>query len=73
MTDHNIAPLDYSAIQSHIRRARLEQSVILGEYIADGVIATWNGLKRAAGWISHQARQVGGPPCDYTTSMPRHF
>ncbi len=35
-----------------IRAARLEHSAALGELIADGIVATWNGSKRAAHWLT---------------------
>lgn len=74
MTDHKISPsLDYAAIEQHIRRARTEQSAVLGEFIADGVIATWTAVKRAAGWIARQAHAISEPPREYTTSLPRQF
>ena len=39
---------DYEAIEEHIRRARLERSVALGNFIADLVHGTIEGLARVA-------------------------
>ena len=63
--------IDYSAIETHIRRARLQRSAAIGELIADGVVSTWTGLKHAAAWIARQAHLATQTPHDYTTSLPR--
>ena len=47
---------DYAAIQEHITRARLERTVLVAELIADGIVATWNGIKSAADVLLSVAR-----------------
>ena len=39
---------DFSAIESRIRRAHLARSAALGELIATGIVAAWNGISRFA-------------------------
>jgi hypothetical protein len=36
---------DYATIETHIRRARLERSVALAQFLADAIVGTAKGLK----------------------------
>jgi len=42
--DHKREYPDYEVVQEHIRRARLERAVALGNMIADGVVACVRGF-----------------------------
>ena len=75
---------DFTSIEMHIRRARLERSAALGDAISDGIAALWNGVARAYTWLSHHTRAQASAhagfvramhetPCDYTRSIPRHY
>jgi hypothetical protein len=48
---------DFSRIESSIRRAHLARSAALGELIATGVVAAWNGISRFATAIAATARE----------------
>lgn len=37
---------NYSAIEAHIRNARIERQVVIAEMLANAVQATMNGLKK---------------------------
>ena len=37
---------DYAAIEAHIRRARIERSVVVSQMIVDALTAVGRGLKR---------------------------
>ena len=36
---------DFAAIEEHIRRARVERSVAIAQFLADALVGTWRGLK----------------------------
>jgi hypothetical protein len=36
---------DFAAIEAHIRRARVERSVAIAQFLADGIVGSWRGLK----------------------------
>lgn len=63
--------IDYSSIQIHIRRARLEHSAALGEGIADSVLAVWVALKRAGHFLKTQFETAMKTPHSYSTSLRR--
>jgi len=65
--------IDYRPIENHIRNARLQRSAIIGELLADGILAAWNGINRAATLIAAKARALAKPPKEYSTALPRHF
>ena len=46
----------YDAINEYIRLARIERSVYVAELMADAIVATWNGIKRAADVLLSVAR-----------------
>ncbi|MEP7155936.1 MAG: hypothetical protein ABI905_09185 [Betaproteobacteria bacterium] len=63
---------DFTRIEAHIRQARLQRSVELGDLISDGIIAAWSaasGLVKKAGKV----KKLVQPPPIYSTSMPRRF
>jgi hypothetical protein len=66
-------PIDYnySAIDAHIRRARLARSAALGEAIATGIYATWVALKRSGQYLKLQAEMLTRTPDSYSTSLRR--
>jgi hypothetical protein len=37
---------DFAAIEAHIRRARVERSVAIAQFLADAVVGTWRGLRK---------------------------
>jgi hypothetical protein len=47
---------DFEGIELHIRRARAMRSAALGALIGAGVAAAWQGLLRAARWMSAKGR-----------------
>ena len=63
--------IDYSSIEIHVRRARLERSLALGEVIADSILAVWVVLKRAGRYLKVQAEQLARTPDSYSTSLRR--
>lgn len=63
--------IDYSSIQIHIRRARLEHSAALGETIASAIFAIWVALKRTGHFLRMQAEIVMKSPNSYSTSLRR--
>ena len=65
--------IDYALIAVHIRRARVQQSVYLGELIADGILAVWSDAKRLAATASEKVSELVQTPDSYSTSMPRRF
>ena len=65
--------IDYRPIEIHIRRARLERSAYLGEVIADGILATWSGMKQLATVVSAKVYELVRTPDTYSTSMPYRF
>ncbi|MBL8525007.1 MAG: hypothetical protein JNN20_15060 [Betaproteobacteria bacterium] len=65
--------IDYRPIENHIRHARLQRSAEIGELIADGIVAAWNVIDRAASQIAAKARNLAKPPEEYSTALPRHF
>lgn len=69
MLDHS--KIDYSSIEIHMRRARLERSAALGEAIADAILAGWAALKRAGQYLVVQAEQMTKTPDSYSTSLRR--
>ena len=36
---------DFAAIEEHIKRARIERSVAIAQYLADVIVGTWRGLR----------------------------
>ena len=36
---------DFAAIEEHIKRARVERSVAIAQFLADMIVGTWRGLK----------------------------
>ena len=36
---------DFAPIEGHIRRARLERSVAIAQFLADATYGTWRGLR----------------------------
>ncbi len=65
--------IDYRPIENHIRNARLQRSAEIGELIANGIVAAWNGLNQAMTAAAAKARSLAKPPKEYTTALPRHF
>ena len=45
MNDFKDSYPDFAAIEGHIRRARLERSVAIAQFLADAAFATWRGLR----------------------------
>ena len=64
---------DYRAIEMHIRKARLEQSRMIGELIASAIFAIWTGMKQLAKRASAVLNDLVKTPDEYSTVMPRHF
>lgn len=54
---------DYRAIEGHIRRARLERSVVLAHLLANAIDGAWKGLARVGEAIrrAYSTRFVKGP------------
>jgi hypothetical protein len=44
---------NYSAIEAHIRTARIERSVLIAELLANAIQATVNGFKRLGAAMTH--------------------
>lgn len=44
---------NYSAIEAHIRNARIERQVVIAEMLANAVQAAGRGLKKLATVLSH--------------------
>ena len=53
---------DYETVQEHIRRARLERAVALGNFIADIVHGTVQGLARIAAILQRGMRPAPRRP-----------
>jgi hypothetical protein len=43
--------MKYEAIQDQISKARIQQSVVLGELIAEAIVAAWSVAGRVAGQL----------------------
>ena len=71
MNDYRDVKIDYTVINEHIRRARLEQSVAVGEAIANGCLAIWAALKHAGRYVNQQAYTLTKTPDSYSTSLRR--
>jgi len=54
---------DYAAIEEHIRRARIERSVVLAQLLANAIDGAWKGLTRVGEAIrrTYSTRFVKGP------------
>lgn len=65
--------IDYRPIEVHIRRARLQRSAVLGELIADAILAVWFGAKRFSIGASAMIKKLVESPDEYSTAMPRRF
>ncbi len=63
--------IDYSSIEIHVRRARLERSLALGNAIAESIFTVWVALKRAGQYLKVQAEQLTKTPDSYSTSLRR--
>ena len=37
---------DFAPIEAHIRRARIERSVAIAQFLADVLVGTWRGLRQ---------------------------
>ena len=37
---------DFAAIEAHIKRARVERSVAIAQFLADAIVGTWRGLMK---------------------------
>jgi len=60
---------DYAAIEEHVRRARVERSLHLGELIGNALVRAWNTLGRLARrdpkpWPARDALAKGWVPQD---------
>jgi hypothetical protein len=44
---------NYSAIEAHIRKARIERQVVIAEMLASAVQGAINGVKRLGAVLSH--------------------
>lgn len=64
---------DYRAIELHIRRARLEHSIFIGELIASGIFMLWTGAKRLARILAATLKSLVETPDEYSTALPRRF
>ena len=64
---------DYRTIEWHIRRARLERSVVIGDIIASGIFALWSGAKRLAINAAANLKVLVETPDEYSTALPRRF
>ena len=63
--------IDFSSIEVQVRRARLERSLALGEFIADSIVTVWAALKRTGQYLRVQAEQLARTPDSYSTSLRR--
>ena len=45
---NNLIPAEYESIEAHIRRARIERSVVVAQLLADGGVALGRGVARLA-------------------------
>jgi hypothetical protein len=55
----NTNQTEYLALEELVRRARAERSAALGEMIADGLLAIWRAMQRAAAIVKRAADSVG--------------
>jgi len=44
---------DFAAIEEHIRRARVERSVAIAQFLADAIVGTWRGLKNVGAAVAN--------------------
>jgi len=44
---------DFATIEGHIRRARLERSVAIAQFLADAIVGTGRGLKQIGAAIAN--------------------
>ncbi len=65
--------IDYRPIEIHIQRAGLQRSAWLAEHIADGILATWLGVKRIAAYAGAKINMLVQTPDNYSTALPRRF
>jgi len=63
---------DYELIEAHIRRARLQRSVYLGELISDGVAVAWSAVRRLASRAG-KIPTLAQPATTYYTPIVRRF
>ena len=56
---------DFAAIENHIRRARVERSVAIAQFLAGALVGTWRGLRnmgaRLANLKTHKAPRTTVP------------
>jgi hypothetical protein len=62
---------NYSAIDAHIRRARLARSVALGELVSTGIRSTWDALTRVGQYVRAHAETLARTPDSFSTSFRR--
>ncbi len=63
--------IDFSPIEEHIRKARIERAVYGGEMIAAGIVWSLDGVRRVVQTLSIAGKNALQPPAFYTTSVTR--
>ena len=43
---------DFATIEEHIRRARVERSVAIAQFLADVIVDSWRGLKKVGAAVA---------------------
>ena len=64
---------DYRQIELHIRRARLERSMVLGNIIANGIFVLWTSARRLAARAAATIKSLVETPDEFSTALPRRF
>ncbi|MEO8102787.1 MAG: hypothetical protein ABI790_09685 [Betaproteobacteria bacterium] len=64
---------DYRSIETHIKRARLERTVVLAELIATGIFALWSGATRLSATTLAAINALVVTPDEYSTALPHRF
>jgi hypothetical protein len=44
---------DFAAIETHIKRARVERSVAIAQFLADAIVDTWRGLMNVGAAVAN--------------------
>lgn len=61
--------MDYSAIEVHMVRARLQRSAFIGTLIAEGIFALWRGSRYRVLQLRRLTSRTFRPPAFYSTAL----
>lgn len=62
---------DFTPIETHLHRARLERVAFLADLIAEGIVQALRATQRAAQFLRHAGAEALRWPESYSTSISR--